>query len=255
MYNYVVADDERHVRTGIVSLIRELAADFVLAGEAGTGAEAAELIRRHRPDLAFIDVRMPGGSGLEAIRETVNAVPGTSFVIVSSYSRFEYARQAVQLGAFDYLVKPVAADEMQELLRRVRAIRARHEVVSTVPADEKTDGDTAAVARRLMDEQFALGVGVSQIADQIGVTANYLTTRFHERYEEAPLSYLTRRRMEYAASLLESGLRVHDVAMRVGYRDSRHFSRRFSDHFGVSPSALNRRNSPENPRNAHITDC
>lgn len=240
MYSYIVADDEYHVRKGIISLVTEIDPEFALVGEAVTGQEAAELVRRHRPDLVFMDVRMPGGSGLTAIRNTIDTAAGTMFVIVSSYSQFEYARQAVQLGALDYLVKPVSIDEMQTLLQRVHAsidssLKVAQRQVTPESAREP-EVDTAAVAMRLMGKQYARGIGISQFAEQVGVTPNYLTTCFHDRYGEAPLAYLTRLRMQAAKELLRSGMRVQDVSLRVGYRDSRHFSRKFSDFFGVSPS-------------------
>lgn len=240
MYSFVVADDERHVRKGIISLVQETDPEFILAAEAGSGSEAADLIRRHRPELAFVDVRMPGGSGLDAIRDTIHLCSETVFVIVSSYSQFEYARQAVQLGALDYLLKPVSTEEMRDLLQKVRTLIANRsdagpELYEPEQGADLTN-DTASVARRLMKEQYTLGVGVSQIAGQIGVTANYLSTCFHERYGEAPLSYLTKLRMEAAERLLRSGVRVQDVALRVGYRDVRHFSKKFTDAFGRPPS-------------------
>lgn len=98
----IIVDDEPAARRGIRLLLeRDGGVDIV--GEAGTGSEAAELIRREKPDLAFLDVQMPGGDGFEALAE-VGPEAAPAVVFVTAYD--EHALRAFEVNAVDYLLKP-----------------------------------------------------------------------------------------------------------------------------------------------------
>ncbi len=98
----IIVDDEPAARRGIRLLLeRDGGVDVV--GEAGTGSEAAELIRREKPDLAFLDVQMPGGDGFEALAE-VGPEAAPAVVFVTAYD--EHALRAFEVNAVDYLLKP-----------------------------------------------------------------------------------------------------------------------------------------------------
>ncbi len=236
--NILVADDEAQVRAGIVSIVHEVAPDARVVGQAASVAEVIALVGLQVPDLVLLDVRMPGGTGFDALRELGGEDP-TQFpiwVVVTSYSSFEYARTAVKLNAFDYLLKPVAPEEMRTLLDAVR-LEISHRISqgaqrgAGLPLQEP-----AAKARTLIERHFERSIGVTQVAEQIGVTPNYLSTVFRKKYGESPLHYLTRVRMERAAELLAHGHTVTEVSLMVGYYDSRHFSRLFVRHWGIRPS-------------------
>jgi two-component system, LytTR family, response regulator len=111
-----IADDELLARQRIADLLaRENGVRIV--GTAGDGNEAVELIRRQRPDLVFLDVQMPGKSGLEVIGEIgAAAMPATIFV--TAFDRF--ALNAFDLAAVDYLLKPFDDERFAQALRRAR---------------------------------------------------------------------------------------------------------------------------------------
>lgn len=238
----IVADDEINVRNGIVSLIADVAPDARIVGLAQTVDEVVDLVKIHFPDLVMIDIRMPGGTGLDAVARTDHdSLP--LWIVVTSYPEFEYARRAIALSVFDYLLKPVSEEEMQRTLNLARAevgkrIRERAgRLTSAVnTASESAEHDIAVLAKRHIASQYGRPIGVAQIADQLGVTPNYLSTVFRQRHGETPLDFLTRVRMEEAAKLLCLGYGVAETAALVGFHDVRHFSKRFTKHWGVRPS-------------------
>lgn len=118
-YKVCVADDERYIR---ISLERRLALSPVatrFAGSAGDGAAAVELYRRERPDIFFMDIKMPELSGLEAIRAIRSEFPGatTKFVVISGYDDFPYLQQSIRLGVLNYVKKPIVQEELDDTLR------------------------------------------------------------------------------------------------------------------------------------------
>lgn len=236
--NILVADDEAQIRAGIVSTIGEVAPDARVVGQAATVSEVVSLVEVHTPDLVLLDVRMPGGDGFEAL-ETVRRKNPSQFpiwVILTSYSLFEYAQTAVKLNVFDYMLKPVAPDEMRALLDAVR-LEISHRISQGAQRGAVLSAhDLAEKARTLIDRQFEHATGVAQIAEQVGVTPNYLSTVFRKKYGESPLQYLTRARMKRAAALLAQGYKTAEASVMVGYHDSRHFSRLFTRYWGTKPS-------------------
>lgn len=113
-----VADDQALVRMGLRVLI-EAEDDLELAGEAADGREALELVRRERPDVVLMDVRMPVMDGIAALREIAadDRLTGTRVVVLTTFELDEYVFDALRAGAAGFLIKD---SEPEELLRAVR---------------------------------------------------------------------------------------------------------------------------------------
>lgn len=239
----VIADDEANVRSGLLSVIAEVAPDAHVMGQARTVEEVVELVTTHEPDLVLLDVKMPGGTGFDAIERLDRIASLPLWIIVSSYAHFEYAKKALKLSAFDYLLKPVAVSEMRAAIdaarpevSRIRSTRSDDEEHEDTHSAGHTARDVAVRAKELIERQCERDIGIGEIAEQVGVTAGYLSTVFRSRYNESPLQHLTRVRMNNAAELLSKGYTVAETAAFVGYHDTRHFSRRFSRHWGCTPT-------------------
>ncbi len=113
----LIADDDRLVRFTIKSILHDLRGDEEdIFLEAGNGMEMVELCREHHPDVAFVDIRMPHLSGLEAIAESRKEALDTEYVIVSGYSDFEYAQKGMRLGVSEYLLKPVDEEDLRKVI-------------------------------------------------------------------------------------------------------------------------------------------
>jgi DNA-binding NarL/FixJ family response regulator len=114
----LVADDHAVVREGIRSVLHG-EEGFTLVGEASTAAEAIRLVGDLHPDVAVLDVTMPGGSGLEAVGRIRRQSPSTRVLMLSMHDNPEYARESVRAGAHGYLLKDSAAAELRQAVRAV----------------------------------------------------------------------------------------------------------------------------------------
>ncbi|HEX8248761.1 MAG TPA: response regulator [Pyrinomonadaceae bacterium] len=111
----VIADDERPARMFLKNILQEFE-DVEIVGEAENGTEAAEIIKRAKPDLALLDLQMPEAGGLDVVRLLrKNQLPLVAFV--TAYD--EYAVQAFEVNAVDYLLKPIEKARLRETLQRV----------------------------------------------------------------------------------------------------------------------------------------
>ena len=136
----VVADDERPARSLVVALLRGFD-DVEVIGEAKDGTEAVEVIERLRPDLALLDLQMPGVDGIGVVRLLKkNAVPMIAFV--TAYD--EYAVRAFEMNAVDYVLKPVEAARLRETVSR--AIDRLDRVDARADARVMSKGMAAAVS-------------------------------------------------------------------------------------------------------------
>ncbi len=115
----LLADDEYLVRKGIRHLLKDQA-EYSIIADAADGCEAADKAAELRPEIIILDVKMPRMDGLEALEQIRTASPGSKTIILSGYSSFEYAQRALKLGACDYLLKPVALEDLLAVLRRVQ---------------------------------------------------------------------------------------------------------------------------------------
>ncbi len=111
MCRVLLADDHTLVRAGIRALLESVGGIEIVA-ESGDGREALELIIRHGPDVALLDIGMPGLSGLEVARRTAQESPRTKVIILSMHADPTYVRQAMRAGVAGYLLKGAAVAEL-----------------------------------------------------------------------------------------------------------------------------------------------
>src|SRR5260221_1209699 len=153
----LLADDHTVVRQGLRALLAA-EEDIEIVGEAENGRQAIQLVKKLLPDVAVIDIAMPGLNGLEATGQIMRSVPATKVLILSSYSDDEYVQQLTEAGAAGYLVKQTAANELLKAIREAQRGNAYF---------------SPAIAKRLRDqcrEAFVAGQPGHKRTD-------YLTTR------------------------------------------------------------------------------
>ena len=115
----VIAEDEKLLRGELLSLLREAWPELDVVAACEDGGTALEAIATHKPEVAFLDIRMPGLTGLEVAGAAAEASPATQVVFVTAYN--QYAIDAFERGAVDYLLKPIARDRLAATVTRVKA--------------------------------------------------------------------------------------------------------------------------------------
>jgi DNA-binding LytR/AlgR family response regulator len=127
----LIADDEAPMRDLLRARLRQVWPDLQIVAEAANGVEAVELGEQFRPDIAFLDIRMPGLSGIEAARRLYER---SHIVFATAYD--QYALDAFAQGALDYLLKPVSADRLATTCARLQArMRTRAAADAAPPQD------------------------------------------------------------------------------------------------------------------------
>jgi two-component system, NarL family, response regulator DesR len=174
----LIAEDQTMVRGALRALL-DLEEDLEVVCEVGRGDAVVEAAREHRPDVALLDIEMPGLDGIEAARALATAVPQTRAVVLTTFGRPGFLRRAMEVGASGFLVKdaPVA-----ELARAIRAVVAGERVIDRELAAAALAIGATPLSAREGDvlREAADGATVAEIARRLflseGTVRNYLSS-------------------------------------------------------------------------------
>ena len=120
MLKIFLVEDEVVVREGIRKTLNWEENDFIFCGEASDGELAYPLIQKYKPDIVITDIRMPFMDGLELSRLIKKEMPWIKIIILSGYGEFEYAKEAINIGVTEYLLKPINGTELMNCLLKVK---------------------------------------------------------------------------------------------------------------------------------------
>ena len=149
----VIADDERLMREQLRARLAEVWPELQIVAEAKNGQEAVQLTEQHHPDLVFLDIRMPGMTGVEAARavaqlpsfeDTPDGWPGCEMVFITAYD--QYAVDAFEQGVVDYVLKPAERERLTVTVQRIKKRLAQRSAGAQAGGDAEALADTAAEA-------------------------------------------------------------------------------------------------------------
>lgn len=156
---------------------------FCVSGQAANGCEALDLLQAGRYDLLLTDIRMPKVDGIELLKEVKKQNLCPCVVLLSEYREFTYARQGLVLGAFDYLTKPLGAENLRELFARVHHYLDEHRIPAG--ADGEVLTFAAAKAKRIAESLFS---GRDELDALLGNTLDGMYEVFHQSTERTALA-------------------------------------------------------------------
>jgi two-component system invasion response regulator UvrY len=182
MIRVLVADDHAVVRRGLVQILTE-APDMVVVGEASTGREALQAVRKHDYDVLVLDIAMPEGGGLEVLQQLQTLKPDLRVLILSMYPERQYAVRALKTGAAGYLTKESVPDELIAAIRKVAgggkyitqslAERLASELVGEV---EKEPHQTLSGREYQVMTLLAAGKSVTDVAEELSLSVKTVST-------------------------------------------------------------------------------
>ncbi len=274
MYRLLVVDDEYYVRKRVVTCIDWEKWGFGEVIEAGDAEEALRCIGDKSIHAAVLDISMPGMNGLELIRKIRDTDRRMKIIILSGYSDFKYAQQAIEMGVAAFLLKPLEEEKMEETVGKVtKELREEafmealilkngsvHQegafgwhgrekgeecvwVMDGSGSLEKNEDKTVSgeqivkKAKDIIRENYwQAELGLKEIADKMCLNSNYLSSTFKRYSGTGLIEHLNRVRLEEAKKKLEQSMdSIQQIAEDVGYTDQFYFSKKFKKMYGMSP--------------------
>lgn len=202
-----------------------------LVGSAVNAFDAEREIRARRPDLVITDISMPERSGLELI-ERLSDLDGIEFILISAYSRFEYALKAIKLNTADYFVKPFDDSEFYAAIRKM----AQQIEKKRSSAPVKPQGGYIEEAVQYIDAHFSEEISAASVAKALFISESYLSKQFRRELNTSFSEYLNYVRIRRAMQLLrETDMMIYEVSLETGFSDPKYFATTFRKYAGVSP--------------------
>lgn len=230
----LIVDDERYMIEYMKTLVDWSAYGFDRVLTAGGGSLARDLILEYRPELLITDIKMPKVSGIDLSALIDKNEYRTKVIVISGYSEFEYAKQALRYGVAEYLVKPVLKADFVEALERILQRNFDREEALGKEGGEKYE--TIAFLKEYINGHFDQNLSLDALGEVVHLHPAYLSKIFKEVTDVNLSGYITDVRMQKAAELLEkTDLKVNEVMKRLGYQKSQYFSKLFKEKFGVTP--------------------
>jgi len=234
MYKIFIVDDEMWIVIALRKQIEKSGLPFEVVGEANNGVTALDAIMEKKPDVLFADIRMPGYNGLELMKLLKEKGISIKVVFISGYPDFEYTQSAIRLGAFDYLLKPVEQDKLNEMLERLL------EACDAQETGEREEEVNLSTMQRILQEvrqNYTENITLTDLSHKYGISISYLSALLKEELQMSFSEYIAARRIQKAKELLaDERLSIDAIAGQVGYGDYFYFIKVFKKYTGISPS-------------------
>ncbi|WP_017873441.1 response regulator [Candidatus Caldatribacterium saccharofermentans] len=262
----MLVDDEEPILDHLESLIKGISETYQVVARASSAMEALDFLSLAWPEIALIDIRMPEMDGLTLLREMARQGWEGKAAVVSGYSDFPLVREALRLGAWDYLLKPITQEDLENLFARLeQSIRSederrrlfeehiRNRIVQELLLPDAHNPsplpDYIDETIRYLQRTFTKRITLRELAKEVGVAPSYLSYSFKKWTGQGLVEYVTRLRMKAAQCLLqETSLQVQEIAQKVGYEDVKYFTRIFHKTTGFSPTAYRQKHQKSSGR-------
>lgn len=231
MIRAIIADDEPAAGIIIRHLVQKSKMPIEIIGTGTDGQMTLDMIRSKNPELIFLDIQMPRMNGFEIIQ----AEPNRKYIIITAYESFQYAQQALRMGAKDILLKPVEYDTFCTSVGRAIGWKF-------------TQNDMANDILEYIQKNYSQRIEVNQLAKTYYTTASHIARVFKKNMGVSVIAYLHGVRMKNAIVMLENtDLGIKEVAKSCGYENLNNFYKYFKQATGHTPAAYRE-------KNLHISD-
>ncbi len=250
MYHAIVIDDEKWVVKSLIATIKNQEL-FEITEEFYDGLSGLEYIRTHQPALAFVDVRLPGMSGLDILQAANAESLRTLFIVISSYAEFAYAQKAMLHNAVGYCLKPFSRSELIDSMQKAYNILQEQKSVPSAPelppdsyACKHITSSHKSVQMIIdyTEQHYQEDISISDLAKHCSINANYASQLFKHEMGITFINFLTGLRIDHALWLLtHTDQTVFAIAAQVGYSDYFYFAKVFKKTMGCTPTAYRKK--------------
>lgn len=206
--------------------------------------DALEIMKHNTIHLLISDIEMPHGSGLDLYEQVRLYYPRTECIFVTCYDDYKYMRQAMQLGSFDYILKPIDYGELSAVVRkvhiRIKATFEKYPLTTSrakIQPDEPVAGnDYVSQIMQYIKDHLSEPISITELSESLHLSSQYTMRIFKKNMNQSILTYITEQRIELAKELLTySAFPVTDIAERVGIHNLSYFIKLFKKSTNETP--------------------
>lgn len=240
MYKVLIVEDDRTNRLFYSKLKVWEEEGFEIADMAANGKEALMLVEKNEYDMYLVDVMMPVMNGLDFLSSLKEKNITKPKIIASNYNEFDYVRQGMKLGAQDYLLKPIAVDELRDCLINVRQeLKDKEEsgITERIFAECGADISTGFTQKVIAYFDTHDDINLKDISDEFMLSKDYFGRLFKRQMNESFYHFVLKYKMEYGKYLLShTDDRIYEVSEQLGYKTTDYFTKLFKEYTGTTPA-------------------
>ena len=238
MFNAYIVDDDKYAATATQMMFNwdDLNISHIIKIHSANGL--SEKIVIEKPHVVFMDIEIGDVSGLDIIRECKEKGSKSLFIIISGHDNFDYAREAVNIGAIHYLLKPIDYSDVtlvsEKLKKLLKSEFANSDFNSSISM-QFDDNDWTKI-QKYIDNNYTKKLSVNNICYEMLIDRSKFYKLIKTNTGKTFIEYLTNIRLDKArVMLISSSKRIEDIAAEVGIPDVYYFNKVFKAHFGISP--------------------
>lgn len=236
--NLLIADDENLELKVLEKTVKKHFVDELEIFDSSNGRKASQICDEVKPDIALLDIEMPGMNGIELAKYIKEKYADCIIIFITAYDRFDYAIEAMHIKAFDYLLKPWKEERLCELINTaIENVRSMQKTDSIVHSQKD-------VIKDYIDRNYKKDISAKDVAGILGYSDVYFSKVFKQLFDDNFINYLTKIRIDRAKVLLKDvSFNIKEVGKSVGYADSNYFTKVFKRSIGISPSEYRNRHN------------
>ena len=240
MYRSLIIDDEKPVHAAIIALGKWRDLKVQTPFSAYNGKDGLSCMRELHPDLVFLDMNMPIMNGISFLKIAREEFPDAKFIVVSGYDDFNYAHAAIKGGAIEYLLKPIAEEELNHAIAMaVEGLQLSNREHDTLLSETQEISPIEIIddIKDYVTKNYCDDITVSMFSEKYFVSKEYLSKLFKKKHGCGIYEYALNLRMSRAKELLlDQNMQIQQIAERLGYSNSNYFSKAFKNYYQLSPS-------------------
>jgi Response regulator containing CheY-like receiver domain and AraC-type DNA-binding domain len=251
-----MVDDEIFSIQGILDSVNWTKVKFDKVLTANSFSQAMNIFLQDKIDILLCDIEMPFGNGIQLVEWVKERYPQVECIFLTCHGEFSFASSAIKLRCFDYILKPVPTDILEDTLLRAQKKIEQERLEQNYleygkmyinqmkeENSEKLSKDVAYKVKAYINEHIAEAVNVEMLARLVNLSPDYLTRIFKKEEQITLNDYIIQQRMFLAKELLTTTeMSVNRVSDKSGYSNYSYFSKAFKKYYGISPREMQQKN-------------
>lgn len=246
MYKVLIVEDDKNMCFLYRKMKEWENCGFRISNIVYNGKEALEQLEKNSYDVVVTDIRMPDMDGITLLKEIKEKDISVLTVLSSSYDEFEYARQGILFGTFDFLVKPIRRENLADMLHRLKEQldkkqkdNINSDFMKTVITKLKLNVKDDFVVKicRICTEKIEEDVTMEYFAERMNLSKDYFGKMVKQHFGMTFKEVINTIKMEYAKKLMqEENLKTYEISRLLGYSTPDYFTKKFKQYTGMTPS-------------------
>lgn len=237
-YKLLIVEDENFEKEALETIITQHYAEISIVGIATSGKEAIRKAKLFKPDIILMDIGIPELDGLSAQRKILEFLPEVQTIILTAYSDFQHAQEAINCRVVEYLVKPIRTKKLTDAIDRILLSFQKNQTHTSFMQEttQITRNEFIQQALLYIEKHYLENIQVAELAKSLYLNPQYFSRLFKKEMNISFSEFLLLYRLEKSKDLLiHTDLPIYAVASNSGFTDSSYYCKTFKKYVHISP--------------------